>query len=173
MRVLGAAMQEFLQSTWGKYLVALAAVVAAMLFRALLDPWIGDDAATVTLYGAIAVAVWHGGYKPGLFATIVGYLAANYFFIEPRGSISLETLADLGRFLGFMLSALLIIALGGAMHSARQRAEQQARPPTRHAPALKREVEDHRQTRASLEAKEGDLQIVTDTISAAVARCSP
>src|SRR5216683_202855 len=140
MGVLGAAMREFLQSTWGRHLVALAAV----LFRALLDPWIGSDAATVTLYGAIAVAVWHGGYKPGLLATIVGYLAANYFFIEPRGSISLETLADLGR----------------SMHSARERAEQQARSSTRHAADLEKEVDDHRQTRASLEAKEGDLQIV-------------
>src|SRR5258706_9200089 len=173
MGVLGAAMRAFLKSSWGKYLVALAAVAAALLFRALLDPWIGNDAATVTLYGAIAVAVWHGGYKPGLFATIVGYLAANYFFIEPRGTISLETLADLGRFLGFMLSALLIIALGGAMHSARERAEQQARSSTRHASDLEKEVDDHRQTRASLETKEGDLQIVTDTMSAAVARCSP
>jgi PAS domain S-box-containing protein len=166
-------MQEFLQSTVGKYLVALAAVAAALLFRGLLDPWIGSDAATVTLYGAIAVAVWHGGYKPGLLATIAGYLAANYFFIEPRGSVSLETLADLGRFLGFMLSALLIIALGGAMHSARQRAEQQARSSTRHATDLEKEIDDHRETRASLETKEGDLQIVTDTMSAAVARCSP
>ena len=166
-------MREFLQSTWGKYLVALVAVAAALLCRALLDPWLGDDAATVTLYGAIAVAVWHGGYKPGLVATIVGYLAANYLFIAPRGSISMETLVDLGRFLGFMLSALLIIALGGAMHSARQRAEQQARSSTRHATDLEKEVDEHRKTRASLETKESDLQIVTDTMSAAVARCSP
>src|SRR3954464_10252743 len=114
----GRRMRAFLHAPWGKYLVALAAVAAALLLRGLLDPWIGDDAGTVTLYGAIAVAVWHGGYKPGLLATIVGYPAGNYLFIEPRGSISLETLADLGRFLGFMLSALLIIALGGAMHSA-------------------------------------------------------
>lgn len=165
-------MREFLQSTLGKYLVALAAVAAALLVRGLLDPWIGNAAATVTLYGAIAVAVWHGGYKPGLLATIAGYLAANFFFIEPRGSISLDTLDDLGRFLGFMFSALLIIALGGAMHSARQRAEQQARSSTRHAADLEKEIEDHRQTRSSLESKEGDLQIVTDTMSAAVARCS-
>src|SRR5258706_13977454 len=110
MGVLGAAMRAFLKSSWGKYLVALAAVAAALLFRALLDPWIGNDAATVTLYGAIAVAVWHGGYKPGLFATIVGYLPANYFFIHPLGTTILETPAALTRFLGFIRSPLLISA---------------------------------------------------------------
>jgi len=165
-------MREFLQSAWGKYLVALAAVAVALLAHGFSDRWVGSDAAMVMLYGAIAVAVWAGGYKPGLLATVVGYLAVNYFFIEPRGSISLETLGDVGRFIGFMLSALLIIALGGAMHSARERAELQARFATRHAADLEKEVEDHRQTRENLEAKEGDLQIVTDTMSAAVARCS-
>src|SRR5947207_2503939 len=54
MGVLGAAMQEFLQSSWGKYLVALAAVAAALLFRGLLDPWIGNDSATGRLYAAVA-----------------------------------------------------------------------------------------------------------------------
>jgi PAS domain S-box-containing protein len=165
-------MRQFLHTTWGKYLVALAAVAAALVIRGLIDPLIGKGGATVTLYGAIAVAVWAGGYKPGLFAAVLGYLAVNYFFIEPRGSISLESLSDLGRFIGFLLSALLIIALGGAMHAARERAEQQARSATRHAADLEKEVEDHRQTRASLETKEGELQIVTDTMSAAVARCS-
>ena len=165
-------MQAFLQSAWGKYFVALAAVAAALLFTGLIDQLVGSDAALVTLYGAIAVAVWAGGYKPGLLATVVGYLVFNYFFIEPRGSISLETLGDLGRFIAFLLSALIIIALGGAMHAARGRAEQQAQAATRHTTDLEREIEDHRQTRASLETKEGDLQIVTDTMSVAVARCS-
>src|SRR2546426_242480 len=65
-----------------------------------------------------------------------------------------------------------LAAVGGAMHAARQRAEREAEAARRQATDLKQEIEDHRQTRASLEAKERDLQIVTDTMSAAVARCS-
>src|SRR6266850_1721762 len=129
-------MREFLQSTWGKYLVALAAVAVALVIRGLIDPVIGKGTATVTLYGAIAVAVWHGGYKPGFVAAVVGYLAVNYFFIDPRGSISLESVSDVVRFAAFLISATLIIALGGAMHSARERAELQARSATRHATDL-------------------------------------
>jgi PAS domain S-box-containing protein len=165
-------VRRFLQTRWAKYAIALAAVAAALVIRGLIDPLVGRGAATVTLYGAIAVAVWAGGYKPGILAALVGYLGVNWFFMEPRGSISIENLYDVGRFIGFMLSAALIIALGGAMHAARQRTEREADSARRHAEDLQREVEGHRQTRASLEAKEHDLHLVTDTMSAAVARCS-
>jgi len=114
--------------------------------------------------------VWAGGYKPGILAALIGYLGVNWFFIEPRGSISLENVADVGRLFGFMLSAALIIALGGAMHAARERAEREAASARRHAEDLEREAEEHRQTRASLEARDHDLHTVTDTMSAAVAR---
>jgi PAS domain S-box-containing protein len=165
-------VRRFLDTRWGKYAIALVAVAVALGIRGLIDPLVGRGAATVTLYGAIAVAVWAGGYKPGILAALVGYLGVNWFFMEPRGSVSIENLADVGRFIGFMLSAALIIALGGAMHAARQRTEREAELARRHAEDLEREVEGHRQTRASLEAKEHDLHTVTDTMSAAVARCS-
>jgi PAS domain S-box-containing protein len=75
-------------------------------------------------------------------------------------------------FAGYFLYASLIIALGGAMHSARRRAETDASTALRRALELEEEIEGHRKTRGSLEAKERDLQIVTDTMSVAVARCS-
>jgi len=165
-------VHRFAKSTWGKYAIALAAVAVALAIRGAIDPLVGSGAATVTLYGAIVAAVWAGGWKPGILAALAGYLGVNWFFIDPRGSISIEDAADLGRLLGFMVSAALIIALGGAMHAARERAEREAASARRHAEDLEREVEEHRQTRASLEAKEHDLHTVTDTMSAAVARCS-
>jgi PAS domain S-box-containing protein len=102
---------------WMGYGVALGAVAGALLVRAGLDPWIGRGAATITIYGAVVLAVWYGGALPGLFAAIAGYFAANYFF----SSSLLDR--DLARLVGYSLSNLLIIGLGGAMHSARARAE--------------------------------------------------
>ena len=55
---------------------------------------------------------------------------------------------------------------------ARRHAEAQARVAQERALELAREIEKHRNTRASLEAKERDLHIVTDTMTAGVARCS-
>ena len=57
------------------YGVAIAAVVAAVLLRWLLDPLIGNALPLVTLFGAVAAAVWAGGYGPAILSAIVGYVA--------------------------------------------------------------------------------------------------
>ncbi len=152
---------------WGKYAVALAAVAAALALREILDPLIGGGGATLTLYGAIAIAVWYGGYRPGVLAAVVGYAGVAWLF---RG-VHLDA-SELARIAGFIVSAAIIIALGGAMHDARRRAEADAAIAKRRALDLEDEIEEHRRTRAKLEAKERELQIVTDTMAASVARCS-
>ncbi len=57
---------------WVPYVVALAAVAAALAVRWSLDPWLGGGAATIYLFGAIVVAVWFGGYRPGILAAVAG-----------------------------------------------------------------------------------------------------
>src|SRR5262245_59245075 len=46
------------------YGVALVTVAAAVGLRQLLDPVMGDTLPLLTLFGAIAVAVWLGGFGP-------------------------------------------------------------------------------------------------------------
>src|SRR5262249_53958842 len=36
---------------------------------------------------AVIASAWYGGWGPGLLATAVGFLASDYFFIEPRFQI--------------------------------------------------------------------------------------
>ena len=45
------------------YAVAIAALAAAVLLRYLLDPWMGNTLPLVTLFGAVAAAVWTGGVQ--------------------------------------------------------------------------------------------------------------
>ena len=45
--------------------MAIAALVAAVLVRWLLDPWMGDALPLVTLFGAVAAAVWVAGTGSG------------------------------------------------------------------------------------------------------------
>ena len=45
--------------------LSFAALAAAVLLRSLLDPWMGDTLPLVTLFGAVAAAVWLGGYSSG------------------------------------------------------------------------------------------------------------
>src|SRR5215470_10761308 len=77
--------------TTAAYVVALGAVAVALLLRWLLDPLLGDLLPLSTVYGAVAVAVWFGGYKPGLAAMLVGYLGGSALFIPPRGTLTLTT----------------------------------------------------------------------------------
>src|SRR6516165_2581365 len=56
-------------------------------------------------------------------AVLLSYLAANYLFIEPRGIIAFNGAGEVAGLLLYLLSCLLIIALGEAMRAARRRAE--------------------------------------------------
>ena len=101
------------------YGVALLALVAAIVARWLMDPLLGDAEPFVTLYGAIAVVVWFGGYRPALVTVVGGYLLANFFFLEPRGVLHWGSAAETVNMLAYALSSVLIVGFGEAMHNAR------------------------------------------------------
>ena len=42
----------------------------------------------VTLFGAVAVAVWAGGWRHAALVALLGYVACNYLFIAPRGVLA-------------------------------------------------------------------------------------
>jgi PAS domain S-box-containing protein len=117
-----------LRSLVTAYGITIAAVVAAVLLRWLLDPMLGDYLPLVTLFGAVAVAVWVGGYRPALLAVVLGYLACEYLFIEPRftfGFASAQSLIGLG---AYLFTCSVIIGFGEAMLVAQRRlAEQRER----------------------------------------------
>jgi len=64
--------------------LSFVALAAAVLLRYLLEPWMGGALPLVTLFGAVAMAVWLGGYAPAVIVTILGYLACSYFAAGPR-----------------------------------------------------------------------------------------
>ena len=112
------------RSTPVTYGVALAALVAAVLLRYLLDPWLGDTLPLVTLFGAVAAAEWVGGYRPATAVVILGYLACNVLFIEPRGGFGLNVPADMIGAIAYLFTCLLIIGFGEATRIADIRASQ-------------------------------------------------
>ena len=71
------------------YALAVATLVAAVGLRYVLDPWMRDSLPLVTIFGAVAAAVWLGGYRPAGVVAILGYIACSYLFIEPRGRLDL------------------------------------------------------------------------------------
>jgi len=105
------------------YGLSIAALVAAVLLRWLLDPFMGNTLPLVTLFAAVAIAVWLGGYRPALLVVVLGYLACAYLFIEPRGSLGLELVHNLIGLIAYLVTCSIIIGFGEVMRIAQLRAE--------------------------------------------------
>ena len=103
-----------------RYVVAVSCVAAAFFIRWLLDPLLDNNFAFLTMYGAVAVAVWYGGWRPALLAALLGFVLASYFFIPPRFAFVSSVIVWAG-FLGYSLSCGTIIYLGEAVRRAKER----------------------------------------------------
>jgi PAS domain S-box-containing protein len=105
-----------------RYLLALVVTAAVVLLRQLMDGVMADGLPLATLYGAVAFAVWFGGYRPALLAVVVGYLACNYLFIPPRGTLDVKDAGNLIGLLLYVLSCAIIIGFGESLRDAHRRA---------------------------------------------------
>jgi PAS domain S-box-containing protein len=104
------------------YGTAIVALLGAVLLRWLLDPLLGNSLPLVTLFGAIAIAVWVGGYRPAVIVAVLGYLACNYLFIEPRFAIGPDDVRNVVGLIAYAFTCSLIIGIGEAMRIAQARA---------------------------------------------------
>ena len=141
-----------LRSGWARYGFATAITAAGLGARLLLAPWLGGGLPFVTVFPAVAVSVWYGGYQGGILAALAGYAGAALLFIEPAGSLLPPGPAELAGLAGYLVSCAIIILFGEAMHRARFRAE-----------ARTREVRDQREWFHATLASIGDAVITTDT----------
>src|SRR6185503_14643177 len=103
-----------------RYLIAIAALAAAVFVRWLLDPVIGDSLPMVTVFGAVAAAVWIGGALPAAAVAILGYLPCTYLFIAPRYQYVFDLPSVVG-LAAYLFTCSLIIAIGEAMRRAQAR----------------------------------------------------
>lgn len=113
------------RNTAPSYALAIAAVAAAVLLRYLLDRWMGNTLPLVTVFGAVAAAVWIGGYRPAIAVVVLGYLACSYLFIEPRGRIEFNDTGTLIGVLAYLFTCALIILFGEAVRRAQVQAAEQ------------------------------------------------
>src|ERR671938_136375 len=71
-----------------RYVIAFLCFAIALLLRWILDPIVKNNLPLVTLYGAVAVAVWYSRWRPAALAAGLGYAGAHYLFISTSGAIS-------------------------------------------------------------------------------------
>lgn len=78
------------KSPMSGYAVAIAATLAVVLFRLLLSRFLGDSAYFFPFVIAVTLSAWYGGLTPGLLSTVIGALAAIFFFVPPYYSLTIS-----------------------------------------------------------------------------------
>lgn len=118
MRIRTDADSPFL-----RYGCAVVGIALATGFRLLLDPFLGDKFPFATIFFAVMVAAWYGGFGPALTAALLGALACARFLLPPRTSFAIEGFDNQGGMVLYLLTSFGIALLGGAMRQAQRRAE--------------------------------------------------
>ena len=110
--------------------MAIVIAIAAAVLRLAFLQQLGLRVTFVTFYPAVILAALYGGLGPGLLATGLSALLADYFWMEPVGTLRPNDLADTLGLGIFCASGGLVCFVTEAMHRARARAavaEEQAR----------------------------------------------
>ena len=94
-----------------RYGLALLCVVLALLLRYLLDPFVGGRVPFSTFFVATIFSAWYCRLGPALIALMLGGVLASYFFIEPRGSLSLHQSQDGISVVVYLITGLATILL--------------------------------------------------------------
>ncbi|HEY8409956.1 MAG TPA: PAS domain S-box protein [Pyrinomonadaceae bacterium] len=104
------------------YGLGVVITILAVLLRWVLDPLMGDALPLVTLFGAVAAAVWLGGYRVAIGVALAGYAACHYLFIPPRGHFDLTTTANVVGLVAYLFTSFVIIFFGEAARVAQSKA---------------------------------------------------
>jgi PAS domain S-box-containing protein len=103
------------------YGLSFAVLAAAVAVRWLLAPVLGEAFTVVTVFGAIAFAVWIGGYRPAVAVTVLGWLAVAWLFLDPRGSIELGSASNLAGLIAYLGASSVIIGIFETTRAAQLR----------------------------------------------------
>jgi PAS domain S-box-containing protein len=114
-------MDANVRNSFSAYALGLVALVLAVLLRWVLDPLMGDALPLVTLFGAVAAAVWLAGYRIAIPVALLGYLACHYLFIPPRHHIDITAVANQVGLVAYIFTCSLIIVFGEAARVAQKR----------------------------------------------------
>lgn len=104
-----------------EYGAAFVVMMTALLLRWFMLPWVGYSFPFATIFGAVAIAVWIGGWKPATAGAAIGFFGATVLFVDPSGTIVTPVAGNVLGSLSYWVSCALIIGLGHAMRDARDR----------------------------------------------------
>jgi K+-sensing histidine kinase KdpD len=92
--------------TIGAYVLALLCTGGATALRLAIDPYV-VGVQFITFFPAVIITTLIGGFRAGVFCTVLSAAAANFFLIEPRFSFHIDHPGEVIAFLLFVLVSLM------------------------------------------------------------------
>ena len=146
--VLHDASTTDADSSWVvRYIPALLFVSTATGLKLLAFADLERAIPFTFFYAAVAASAWWGGFGPGLLATLLASLAARYFFLVPRYSLTVYSSINAARIALFMIEGILLSGLGGSYPKARRIADIAIEQMRQYARRMRRSMEDIRALR--------------------------
>jgi signal transduction histidine kinase len=108
------------RNRWAAYGCALGLTFIAFLVRSIFDASLGNSARMLFFLLAAALSAFLFGRGPGIFSTLVGSMAGNYFFFYPRYTFHFDTRASVITHGIAVLEGIVISFCAGYLHRALQ-----------------------------------------------------
>jgi PAS domain S-box-containing protein len=161
---------------WGlialRYLSAVAVVAVAVVLRWRLLDSFGPMPAFLTFYPAVLLVATIGGGGPGIVATVLAALAADYWFLPPVGTFRIEAPNDVLALGIFTATSLFLCILMERLRRARwaeatsAAQEQQLQELSRLNEELSQQSEELSQQSEELGQQNEELQAQSEEIQA-------
>jgi signal transduction histidine kinase len=135
------------------YVVASVTVGLGTALRIGLDPVLGEHHPFTIYFAAVAITAWYGGFAPALFATVLAYFAADWFFVSPRFAFEWPhgNLDEFMSLMAFLFSSLAIAYTSKIMRQALDKSRQKQRE-------LERENAERERAEKNLQEAQGQLR---------------
>jgi signal transduction histidine kinase len=120
------------------FLLAIGLMIFALLVRMAIAP-VNVGLQYVTFFPAVTLAAVAGGFRPGMFATIIGLAFATFIFTPPYYSFSIEVLhTSFWSNMVFLVDGIIVSYSIESMHLYRQRYEKELQD----VKAINKELDD-------------------------------
>ena len=105
------------------YAIAIGATVAVAAVRVAVSGTVGNFAPIVSFTIAITIAAWYGGLGPGLVATGLCFLAADYLYHPNNHTFVIDSVSSAVALGVLVFAGVLISMLCESLHGTRRRLE--------------------------------------------------
>ncbi len=105
-----------------RYGVAAAGIIVSALLYAAIDHLVDGGSPFLAFTPAVMIAAWFGGLGPGLFATVLGGVIGNYFWVPPLHTLVIVAPHELIHTIVFYAVGIAISLMSRSLERARAHA---------------------------------------------------